>query len=345
MEYDEIHIIYGGRSIDSWFGVYQLLISELYMHKLDSIKLYQVDAYEHSWPWPLISEKHHAKNTCVWIIGTGASSDILNKWGTECSNLFIVENHPNSKTYYSEHPEKFIWNRLSDVFSHISFENVSVSLIIQVYLTKLNVINNHIYTPLIDYIDNITMWRYIDDNSRIIREAFKSLIYNMNKTCNINDRIILTNNLIYDFNYRQRDIIDKYKYSIALNDEIMMKLLDSKAKKVMITVDNYDDYSKKWGIGREWIGRTILIIDTTGMFVDVTDLSYLVFKMNTDVNVFISYYIKGFNSFQYSGRVREGCDDIDLTENGIFFGRKHSAGFCKYMKDISSANPLPFIID
>jgi hypothetical protein len=319
-------IIYNGNSVDALFAVYQLIKAET-VYSLEDIVLHPVSANISTWP----SVKGSIQENIVWIVGTGATSDILSFWTKHCPGAMIIENHPNAKKYFDCAPEKFVKYDTE----------VSVSYLMHHYLANSEEEDIEDTPPYVAFLDKITMWRgEITLEDRVLREAFHNHEIMCRSLTNKSELMALLDKFVIAFTCHRDEVLSTYYHVVVNRDMAMNKMIETIGKITTITDENVG----KWKLPRGWVGEKVFTMDTSDCVIDSTDTSWLVFQKYPDVNIYANFRLKGFNAFQYSVRVREGADHIDLTEgDNPFYGRKHSAGLYRKMMDTGKLGPMPFI--
>jgi hypothetical protein len=238
-------IIYNGNSVDALFAVYQLIKAET-VYSLEDIVLHPVSANISTWP----SVKGSIQENIVWIVGTGATSDILSFWTKYCPGAMIIENHPNAKKYFDCAPEKFVKYDTE----------VSVSYLMHHYLANSEEEDIEDTPPYVAFLDKITMWRgEITLEDRVLREAFHNHEIMCRSLTNKSELMALLDKFVIAFTCHRDEVLSTYYHVVVNRDMAMNKMIETIGKITTITDENVG----KWKL--PIVSNGFLIGDTTAL--------------------------------------------------------------------------------
>ena len=187
-------------------------------------------------------------------------------------------------------------------------------------------------------IDRIDRWDNPTDEDRYIREYVNILAHKPveGKT---DEAMILTDEFLAAVQTPVgfQHIITVGKKLLEKKDGEIMKILDSGSIHTFS-----EEYIHGWNLPTTWLGANVFIIDNTGITLDSTEASYLVFNNMPTVSIFINYrsrYDKVCRKwvYIYSARSR----GFDITNGTILKGHPTSAGATLSKGDIPV---LPFLL-
>lgn len=185
-------------------------------------------------------------------------------------------------------------------------------------------------------IDRIDRWDNPTQQDRFIRE-YLSIIAHKPVRGNFDEAFRMTDEFLAQADTGLEMVLQTGEKLLQTKDAELMKILD----KGTIHIFN-QEYISGWNLPFSWLGENVFIIDNTGITLDSTEASYLVFSKKPFVSVFINYrrrYDKmtGKMVYTYSARSR----GLDITQGTILKGHPNSAGATLSIGDVPV---LPFLL-
>jgi len=198
----------------------------------------------------------------------------------------------------------------------------------------------------VSLVNRITNWSKPTIEDKALREvlhpiACMPLNNSVSEAISRTDRFI-SNSFLPE---KRQELIGKGKDILAMKDEMLGNVF---TRGRILTLD--DSQVRAWNLPESWLGRTVFLLNNTGIVIDSSLASSKVFSENPGVDIFINYRAfetvnpqSGNISVEYvfNARARNTADTgINLTENGIFTGHPCSAG-ARYKSSLECV--VPFI--
>ena len=185
-------------------------------------------------------------------------------------------------------------------------------------------------------IDRIDRWDNPTQQDRFIRE-YLSIIAHKPVRGNFDEAFRMTDEFLAQADTGLEMVLQTGEKLLQTKDAELMKILD----KGTIHIFN-QEYISGWNLPFSWLGENVFIIDNTGITLDSTEASYLVFSKKPFVSVFINYrrrydIMTGKMVYTYSARSR----GLDITQGTILKGHPNSAGATLSIGDVPV---LPFLL-
>ena len=319
-------ILFHGNCIDGWFSAYiaykaiQSSLQGSFQGSLqgvfhDNIKMYPISPSKPN-TWPTQMAGNH-----ILLLDISVSKEYRDRWISEGAlSVECIDHHATSISHWPANNCPIHTESCAALQTWMHF-----------YPTK--------EIPLWLYsIDRIDRWDNPTQHDRFIRE-YLSIIAHKPIRGNFDEAFRLTDEFI--INVETPEGLTK----ILVDGENLLQKKDGELLKILDngTIHTFkQDYIHHWNLPFTWLGTEVFIIDNTGLTLDSTEASYLVFSTKPLVSVFINYrsrYDKYSRKlvYTYSARSR----GFDITQGTLLKGHPNSAGATLSIGDVPI---LPFLL-
>lgn len=318
-----------GNCIDGWFASYILhsALTTKHTGQVD-ISMYAISPNaKHTWPADDALRGKH-----VYFIDVSVPKEMQDTWIINGAlSMSCIDHHITTMDHWTHAPHQAI----------IDTSRCAT------YLTWLLTYPGQPIPEWVLSIDRIDRWDTPTLEDRCLREIL-SIISHLPVQGRIDDAFSMTQNFftIYNDPTQRVALLNDGLIILQKKEADLLVILQEKGRVVCIS----DEEVQKWKLPDTWNGVKVFLMDTTGISIDTTEASHIVFQKSFDVNVFINYRSKkmkpkhGKNGgretgtmYTYSAR----SQGFNLIADGIFQGHPTSAGSSK-MK--SKNTVLPFLL-
>lgn len=322
-----VSIIFHGNDIDGWMSAYLITKGIQVQSQFQSqaiFRYYPVSPMKQSaWPSP-----ETIANTYTYIASVAPTQQRLTEYEAVALNIIVVDHHASSAALLSS-------------CKHAVFNTglCSTALLYSMFFPYLPV------PTWVGLVDRLARWQSPTLDDKALREVLHPIA-----CLPLNDSVEVafeqTDNFLAKL-ANSGDTVNLIRQGIEI-----LSVKDDTLRNVLRfgqIINLTDENVQTWRLPRSWLGRDVFVLNNTGIIIDSTMASAIVFDENPGVTIFINYRSREIvhphtgipvTEYSYSARGRNGSG-IDLTEGGVFAGHRCAAG-ARYLS--GENHEIPFIV-